>query len=250
VLTEDFGFGCKTGLELPAESIGLVPTPGKLHPNGKLEWSVPTPYSLAMGHNILVNSLQLVRAYAIFANGGFDVSPHIIRKIVKGGAVLLDNRGVKPGRQVLNPQIASRIVKAMKFVTKEGGTSKRADVMGYTEVGKSGTAEKVVDGKYAKQQNISSFVGFSPAVNPRFVLLVSVDEPEIKFIPGVGKHQFGGVCAAPIFSEIATRALQYLGVAPDDPYGYGPGDPRRDPERADMAMEIQQLKKAYEAHNL
>jgi cell division protein FtsI (penicillin-binding protein 3) len=204
---------------------------------------------LSIGHNILVNSVQLVRAYAILANGGYDVRPHIIRKIVKEGATLVDNAVSKPGCRVLSSEIAKRVVKAMKFVTKEGGTSKRADVMGYTEVGKSGTAEKVIDGNYAKQQNISSFVGFAPAANPRFVLLVSVDEPEIKFIPGVGKHQFGGVCAAPIFSEIATRALQYLGVAPDDPYGYGPGDPRRDPEKADMAMEILQLKKAYEAHN-
>jgi len=249
MLTEGFGFGQKTGVELPAESIGLVPTPGKLHPNGKLEWSVPTPYSLAIGYNILVNSMQLVRAYAILANGGFDVSPHIVRKIVKQNHVLVDHTVVKKGSQVLTPQIAARVVQAMKFATKEGGTSKRADIFGYTEAGKSGTAEKVVDGNYAKQQNISSFIGFCPTRNPRFILIVSVDEPEVKFIPGVGKHQFGGVCAAPIFSEIAIRALQYLGVAPDDPYGYGPGDPRTNPEKADMTMEVQQLKKAYEAHN-
>lgn len=244
----DFGFGKKTGLELPAESVGLVPTPGKLHPNGKLEWSVPTPFSLAIGHNILVNSVQIVRSYAILANGGFDVQPHLIRKIVKGGKVLLENVGGRK-EQVITPKIAARIVKAMKYSTKEGGTSRRADVFGYTEAGKTGTAEKVIDGKYAKQQNISSFVGIAPATKPRFILLVSVDEPEVKFIPGVGKHQFGGVCAAPIFSEIATRALQYLGVAPDDPYGYGPGDPRRDPEKADMAAEVLQLKREYEAHN-
>ncbi len=247
-LTDGFGFGKKTGIELPAESVGLVPTPGKLHPNGKLEWSVPTPYSLAIGHNILVNSLQLVRSYAILANGGYDVTPHIIRKIVKQGVPLVDNTAPKKGEQVLSPQIAGRIVQSMKFVTKEGGTSRRADVLGYSEVGKSGTAEKVIDGNYAKQQNISSFVGFTPAQNPRFVLLVSVDEPEVKIVEGV-KHQFGGVCAAPIFSEIATRALQYLGVEPDDPYGYGPGDPRSNLEKADMAMEIKQLKKEYEAHN-
>jgi cell division protein FtsI (penicillin-binding protein 3) len=247
-LTDGFGFGKKTGIELPAESVGLVPTPGKLHPNGKLEWSVPTPYSLAIGHNILVNSLQLVRSYAILANGGYDVTPHIIRKIVKQGVPLVDNTAPKKGEQVLSPQIAGRIVQAMKFVTKEGGTSRRADVLGYSEVGKSGTAEKVIDGNYAKQQNISSFVGFTPAQNPRFVLLVSVDEPEVKIVEGV-KHQFGGVCAAPIFSEIATRALQYLGVEPDDPYGYGPGDPRSNLERADMAIEIKQLKKEYEVHN-
>ncbi|HEY4254946.1 MAG TPA: penicillin-binding protein 2, partial [Chlamydiales bacterium] len=82
-LTELFGFGKKTDVELPAESGGLVPMPGKLHPNGKLEWSTPTPYSLAIGHNILMNSMQMIRAYAIIANGGKDVKPHLVRKIVK-----------------------------------------------------------------------------------------------------------------------------------------------------------------------
>ena len=82
-LEETFGFGMKTNIELPAESPGLVPTPGKLHPNGKLEWSLPTPYSMAFGHNILINSIQMVRAYAVIANGGYLVQPHIVRKIVR-----------------------------------------------------------------------------------------------------------------------------------------------------------------------
>ena len=70
-----FGFGQKTHIELPAESAGVLPTPGKLHPNGALEWSVPTPFSLAIGHNIQVTTLQLLRAYAVLANGGFLVQP-------------------------------------------------------------------------------------------------------------------------------------------------------------------------------
>jgi cell division protein FtsI (penicillin-binding protein 3) len=253
-LINTFGLGQKTMIELPAESTGLVPTPGKLHPNGKLEWSVPTPCSLAMGHNILVNSVQMARMYAIFANGGFLVEPHIVRKIVKKDSygnreTLLDNTKIKQPKRVLSPAISATVVESLKYVTKEGGTSKRADIMGYTEAGKSGTAEKVIDGVYSKTRNISSFVGFAPAKNPRFVLLVSVDEPEIKYIPGVGKHQFGGVCAAPIFREIATRALQYLGAEPDDPYGYPQGDPRRNPEKADMVSKLQALKEEYLKHN-
>jgi cell division protein FtsI (penicillin-binding protein 3) len=253
-LINTFGLGQKTMIELPAESAGLVPTPGKLHPNGKLEWSVPTPCSLAMGHNILVNSVQMARMYAIFANGGFLVEPHIVRKIVKKHAdgnreTLLDNTKIKQPKRVLSHAISATVVESLKYVTKEGGTSKRADIMGYTEAGKSGTAEKVIDGVYSKTRNISSFVGFAPAKNPRFVLLVSVDEPEIKYIPGVGKHQFGGVCAAPIFREIATRALQYLGAEPDDPYGYPQGDPRRNPEKADMVTKMQALKDEYLKHN-
>ncbi len=253
-LFELFGFGKKTLLELPSENPGLLPTPGKLHPNGKPEWSLPTPYSLALGHNILVNAVQLVRSYAILANGGRSVQPHIIRKIVKTNAegmqtVLIDRTRLPLGAQVLEAEAAKRIVRSMKFATKEGGTSKRADVRGYTEAGKSGTAEKVIDGVYSRDRNISSFLGFVPAEHPRFVLLVSIDEPEKRFVPGVGRHQFGGICAAPIFRAIAERSLEYLGAAPDDPYGYPQGDPRRDATRADWALETRMLKELYETWN-
>jgi cell division protein FtsI (penicillin-binding protein 3) len=253
-LTELFGFGKKTGVELPAETVGLVPMPGRLHPNGKPEWSVPTPYSLAMGYNILVNSMQVVRAYAIIANGGQDVKPHLVRKIVKKWAdgstkILVDNTKQGTKKQILTQESARRLVRSMKFVTKEGGTSRRADVPGYTEAGKSGTAEKIIDGIYSKDHHISSFVGFAPADAPRFVLLVSIDDPEKKFVPGIGKQQMGGVSAAPVFREIAAKTLQYLGVAPDDPYGYPYGDPRRDPKKADWVAEMEALKEAYRKHN-
>jgi cell division protein FtsI (penicillin-binding protein 3) len=248
-LVEVFGLGQKTGIDLPAESSGLLPTPGKLHPNGKLEWSLPTPYSLAIGHNILCNSLQLAKAYCIFANGGYEVHPHLVRKIVKGGQTILDNTKCPLGKQVLSKEITRAIVRGMKFVTKPGGTSLLADIFGYTEAGKSGTAEKIVDGVYAKDHNISSFVGFAPANDPRFVLIISIDDPERKIIPGIGKHQFGGVCASPIFREISQRALQYLGVTPDDPYGFPPGDPRRDVKKADWMAEVENLKLLYEKWN-
>jgi cell division protein FtsI (penicillin-binding protein 3) len=253
-LSEYFGFGQKTNIELPGESGGLLPTPKKLHPNGKPEWSLPTPYSLAIGYNVLVNSIQMVKAYAMFANGGYAVDPHLVRKIVKkmpDGTVQVieDHTQRGPGRQVLSKSIVDSVVCGLKYITKEGGTSKRADIMGYTEAGKSGTSEKIIDGNYSKVNHVASFVGFAPAKNPRFVLLVSVDDPEVKFIPGVGKHQFGGVCAAPIFREIATKALAYLGVSPDDPYGYPHGDPRRDPKKADWQDEVASLKALYDQWN-
>ena len=253
-LIDLFGFGQKTNIELPAESGGLVPTPGKLHPNGKPEWSLPTPYSLAIGYNILVNSMQMVRAYAVLANGGLSVQPHLIRKIVKTlptgeKQVLVDNTSYRASQRVLSESIAREICRGMKYTTKEGGIAKLADIIGYTEAGKSGTAEKIVDGNYSKDHHVSSFLGIAPADNPRFVLLVSIDDPEKKFIPGVGKHQLGGICAGPVFREISARALQYLGVAPDDPYGYPYGDPRRDPKRADWAREVQDLKELYEKWN-
>jgi cell division protein FtsI (penicillin-binding protein 3) len=253
-LGETFGFGMKTGVELPAEAFGLLPTPGKLHPNGKLEWSLPTPYSLAIGHNLLVNSIQMVRAYAILANGGKMVQPHLVRKIVKpkpegSSQVLFDHASIQSNKQVLSPAICKRVVHAMKFVTKEGGTARRADIMGYTEVGKTGTSEKIINGVYSKDHHIASFLGFAPAENPRFVLLVALDDPEKKFVPGMGRQQFGGVSAAPIFREIASKALAYLGVTPNDPFGYPLGDPRRDPARADFAHEVAVLKELYSAWN-
>jgi cell division protein FtsI (penicillin-binding protein 3) len=244
-----FGFGQKTMVELPAETAGLLPTPGKLHPNGKPEWSVPTPYSLAMGHNILVNSIQLAKAYAIIANGGLSVQPHLIRKIVKGKQVLIDNTRYRATERVLSAQASAALVRALKFVTKEGGNSRRADIPGYTEAGKSGTAEKIVDGVYSKEHHVSSFAGFAPATSPRFVLIVSIDDPEKKYIPGVGPQQKGGVCAAPIFREIGLKTLQYLGVELDDPFGYPVGDKRRDPKRADYVNESAQIKELYQRWN-
>ncbi len=253
-LADIFGLGKKTNVELPAENPGLLPTPGKLHPNGKLEWSLPTPYSLAIGYNVLVNSIQIVRAYGILCNGGYAIQPHIVQKIIKTlpdgrKEQLLDHTHLQKGERLLSREVVDTVIRGLKYTTKEGGSSKRADIYGYTEGGKSGTAEKIVDGAYSKTHNISSFVGFAPATHPRFVLLVSVDDPEAKWIPGIGKQQLGGASAGPIFREIALKALQYLGVAPDDPYGYPKGDPRRDPEKADWAREVEQLKRTYEEWN-
>src|SRR5262249_15835971 len=149
------------------------------------EWSKATPYSLCIGHNVQVTSIQLARAFAVFANGGYLVEPTLIRTIVKkkshGEAeILVDN--TNPERisrfpQTLSPKIVSQVVDAMKFVTKPGGTAWRADVWGYTEVGKTGTAEKVINGTYSKTLHVTDFAGFAPVNNPAFVLAVVLDEP-------------------------------------------------------------------------
>jgi cell division protein FtsI (penicillin-binding protein 3) len=104
----------------------------------------------------------------------------------------------------------------MRFVTKLGGSSPGGNIPGYTEAGKSGTSEKIIDGKYSRNHFISSFIGLAPAKAPRLVLLVCLDEPEVKWVPGRGKNHNGGICSAPIFKDIAKRALEYLGVEPDD----------------------------------
>lgn len=254
-LQDTFGFGRKTYVELTSETNGLLPTPGKKHPNGTLEWSLGTPYTLAIGHNIQISTLQLARAYSVLANGGYLVQPTLIRKIVKTKEngeqeILVDHTSpdrAKVFPRVLSPEIVSSVVKAMKYVTKRGGSSPKADVRGYTEAGKSGTAAKIENGKYADKLYCSSFVGFVPVENPAFVLAVTFDEPEYEPIE---KKHHGGFCAALAFREIARRSLEYLGVAPNDPHGYPVGDPRFDPDKADWYPETIKLKEMYEKWNI
>ncbi len=246
-----FGIGVKTNIELPAESNGVLPTPGKLHPNGAPEWSVPTPYSLAMGYNLQVTSVQILRAYSVLANKGYLVQPTLIKKIVKKERdgteiVLLDNSKKKEKfPKVMDESIVARTVEAMRYVTKPGGTALKADVPGYTEVGKTSTTKKLVNGIYSERLYVATFAGFTPADHPAFILVVSMDEPEYGYIPGIGKNHNGGNCTAGVFREISKRSLAYLGIPPDDPYGYPPGDPRRDTEKANWMPETRRLQEIY-----
>ncbi len=240
-LHEVFGFGKKTGIELSGESPGLVPTPGKLHPNGKPIWSLSTPSCLAMGHTVLVNSIQMVRSFAIIANGGYDVKPTVIEKVVRGDKVIYDlsrKLAKKPPKRLIDQSICREVVKGMKFVTRPGGSARKGDIPGYTEAGKTSTAEKIINGAYSKTINISTFIGFAPVEHPRFVLLVVMDEPANKFIPGFGFNQMGGNCAAPAFSRIGERVLHFLGEEPDDP-----------PGKEVWKSEMEQLKKLYDFWN-
>ncbi len=244
-LVDVFGFGLKTDLEVPGETFGVIPRPGKLHPNGALEWSGPTPYSLAMGHNLQTNSMQMIRAYALIANGGFFVKPTLIRQVVKGDEILVNNTAHKKLDRHLDPAICKRVIEAMRYVTK----FKRADIPGYTEAGKTGTAEKAIQGSYARDQHLTTFIGFAPVQHPAFVLLVTIDDPERHSYPGIGKTHMGSYAAMPVFREIGKRALAYLGIAPDDPHGYPTGDPRYDPDKAIWVKEYKTLQALFEEWN-
>jgi cell division protein FtsI (penicillin-binding protein 3) len=254
---QNFGFGQKTNIELPAESPGVLPTPGKLHPNGVLEWSVPTPFSLAIGHNMQATTIQLLRAYAILANGGFLVQPTLIRYIVKKNSqghpyILVDNTGedrLRSFPQVMDPDIVDRVICAMRYVTKPGGTATRADVPGYTEVGKTSTPKKIVNGLYSEKLYCPTFAGFTPVTNAALVIAITIDEPEYGYFRGLGKNHNGGNCTAIVFREIAKRSLEYLGIPPDDPYGYPYGDPRRDSQKEVWMNETKKLQEIYDKWN-
>jgi cell division protein FtsI (penicillin-binding protein 3) len=212
-LHDRFGLGQKTGIELPIESAGMLPTPGKMYANGRSEWSKPTPYSLAMGYNLQVNSLQMLRAWAVLANGGYLVEPTLVRRVVKNGEVL--PRDVASRKKVLDDEVVEKLLRSMRFVTQTTGSGRRANIPGYTEIGKTATSKKLENGVYSSSKYLAAFVGYAPAEDPRFVLLIALDEPDAS----IPNNYYGGVVAAPVFRAIGKRALEFLGVAPDDPDG-------------------------------
>lgn len=242
-LQEVFGLGKKTGIELPAEAPGFLPSPKGHYPGGRLQWSASTPSAMAIGYNFLATSLQMARIYAIFANGGMEVQPTLIRDIRRGDRSILDQAPVArlpEARRLLPEAVANRVVEAMSYVTKGKSASRSGDIPGYTEAGKSGTAIKLVDGQYSDTDfHIASFIGFTPLSDPKLVIAVTVDETRL----------LGGFASGPIFREIAKRSLAYLGIAPDDPYGYPPGDPRRDEKRGYWIPETTRLQEIYDRWN-
>lgn len=239
-LVDLFKLTKKTGVELPGEAVGFLP-----HPRKRGQWSAATPCSLSMGYNVLVNTFQLLRAHAILLTGK-ELSLTLIKKIGSDGEGA--SRSPIERKPLIDPAISRELIDALKLTTKLGGTSLRAAIPGYSAAGKSGTAEKVIDGRYAKQCHFASFIGFTPADRPQFLLFIGIDEP-IYRLPGIGRVCFGGFCAAPAFKQIMQRTLDYLGVAPDDPYGYLPGDPRSDLTKAVGFKESNWQRELYKQWN-
>ncbi len=195
-----FGFGQKTGIDLPAEEVGMV--------RSVKNWEPTSLPSMAIGYGIGVTAVQAVTAMASIANRGMWVQPHVLKKIVSADAsqrVLLE---VEPKtRRILREETAD-VIKSMLAGVVETGTARNAiQLASYTAAGKTGTAKKVIGGKYSDSAYYASFAGFVPATNPRFAIIVVIDTPK-------GAHQ-GGQVAAPIFNQIAQAALGDYGVLPD-----------------------------------
>ncbi len=189
-----FGFGHRTGLDFPGEERGIVPT--------LEEYSGSTMGNLPLGQGLSVTPIQMMAAYAAIANGGVLRDPRLIKSI-DGEPVEVD-----PGRRVIAEKHAEEIAVMLEGVLAPGGTASEVTVPGYTLAGKTGTAEKAVNGGYSKTRFVASFMGFAPAENPQLLVGVIVDEP-------AGGDYYGGSVAAPAFGEIASFALPYLGIAPE-----------------------------------
>lgn len=251
VLQKKFHFGCHLGVSLPGESPGVLPRVGKKHPNGTLEWSLSTPCSIAMGHNILVNTLQIARAFASLINGGYEVTPTFVKDIFytddsKRRSIYKHNPQVM---KILPAEVANTVKGALRFTTVPGGSAAKGSIYGYTQGGKTGTSEKIIDGHYSKTHHISTFIGFAPFERPRFLMAVVMDSPPFQHLPGFGSFKWGGNCGAPLFRRVGGSVLRYLGEPPDNPTDYPVRDPRSDLKQVRFYEEINQMQQQYNEWN-
>jgi cell division protein FtsI/penicillin-binding protein 2 len=198
--TRNFGFGDMTGVELPAETRGQLRAPKS--------WNGDSLASMSIGYEIGVTALQTASAFAIIANNGVRVRPHVIKEIRQADGKVISATEVQKN-QVVSPETARALrLMLQKVVLK--GTGKRAALNGYSSAGKTGTAWKY-DPKLKRvsgDKYVASFVGMAPVENPALVIAVILDEPRVA-------ARNGGDVSAPIFRDIAERVLPEMNVSPD-----------------------------------
>jgi len=196
-----FGFGAATGVGLPGESRGLLRAPGR--------WSLLSLPTMSIGQEVSVTALQMVAAFGAIANGGTLMQPRIVRATFDAAGQEVRRFEPRPVRQVISPETARTLTRILVRVV-ESGTGHNAAIPGYEVAGKTGTAQKLdpATRRYSRSPGVLSFVGWAPADEPRFVMLVTLDEPKNEI--------WGSEAAAPIFSAIGRGILRYLEVPPRD----------------------------------
>lgn len=195
-----FGFGDKTGIDLPGE-IGMVLKDWK-------SWNLNDMLVVAFGTGpIMVSSIGLASAYCVLANGGIHVTPHIIKGYVSSRNGDLFPSRPKRGKRVIKEEVAQQVREMLVDVCERGTGKLYARSNWYKVGGKTGTAKKVINKAYSQSHRVLSFAGFAPAEKPAIVVVVMIDEPE--------KLRFGATAAAPVFREIVENTLPYLHVPPD-----------------------------------
>lgn len=194
-----FGFTEPTGLDFPHESAA----------NGLDNWEQKRAVDWAnmyIGQHLEVTPVQMVRAAAVFANGGKLVRPHLVKEIRNAEGETVWKAPTEPLRTVISEQTAAEVRELMVSVIEEAYTQAR--VPGYTAGGKTGTAQKY-EGGVEKERGLGDFLGFAPATEPRVAMFILIDEPRP---PG-----YGGTVAAPLFARLMPQVLRALGVPPDRP---------------------------------
>jgi stage V sporulation protein D (sporulation-specific penicillin-binding protein) len=190
-------FGASTDIELPGENPGIVPAPD--------EWSDSSLATMSFGQGVSITPLSLARFYCAIANGGILMRPRVISAIDDQSGRVIYRYPAEIERRIFSERTAAALRDALRAVVTSGTGKGVAEVAGYTTAGKTGTAQRVVDGRYDGSYN-ASFVGMIPAEHPRYVIFVKVERP-------IGAY-YGGTVAAPAFAKIAREAMLHAGVLP------------------------------------
>jgi len=195
----NFGFGAKTGIDSPGETSGSLAHYKK--------WTTVDTGAIAFGYGVSVSAIQLITAASAIANNGILMKPYFVQAITGQNNQPLKQFQPQKVRGAISEKTARTVRAIMKTVITKGGTGVNAALEGYTVGGKTGTARKLdKSGTYSNTRHIASFVGFTPAENPKLAILVVIDEPNEK--------HYGGTVAAPVFRRIARETLNYLNIAP------------------------------------
>jgi cell division protein FtsI (penicillin-binding protein 3)/stage V sporulation protein D (sporulation-specific penicillin-binding protein) len=202
-----FGMGQRTGL-----FAGQGESPGLIRPVNK--WSALSITRVPMGQEVLATPIQLVTAMSVIANGGKLVQPRLTKMISDQNGRIVQTDQPRIVRRVISTNAAREVAKALEQVTIDG-TAKAVKITdatgaGWSYAGKTGTAQKWVNGEYSHTQHVASFIGFMPAQDPAFVALVMVDDP--KTAP---RQDYGAQVSAPVFASIARQVAQILNIPPD-----------------------------------
>jgi len=206
-----FGFGERTGIELPGEIGGVIRPPQS--------WSKISITRIPMGHEVGVTPLQMISAMATIANGGKLVTPRVVKSITTEDGKTQSTFSPVVLRQVIAPETAAQIGNALLGVVSDRGTAAAAAVPGFTISGKTGTAQKVSPkGGYEQGKYIVSFIGYLPSDHPEFVGLVVLDDAHT----ATPELNYGGLVAGPIFSRVAEKAARYLDLEPHEELGKPP----------------------------
>jgi cell division protein FtsI/penicillin-binding protein 2 len=198
-----FGIGQRTNV-----FGGQSETAGLLRPVSK--WSALSPTRIPMGQEVAASPMQMVTAMSVIANGGKMIQPHLAKQVADADGNVIETYSPHTMRQVISRHAAEEVTKALEQVMIDG-TGKDIKVPGFDDVaGKTGTAQKFVNGAYSHTQFVSSFIGFMPAEDPAFVALVMVDDPKTK-------KYYGAEVSAPVFANLATQVAQIMNLTPAQP---------------------------------
>ncbi len=191
-----FGFGENTGIELLGESPGIIPSSTDVIKEVNLA-------TLSYGHGIAVTPLQMVNAFSTIANGGNLMKPRLIKELIDHEGNIVESYPVEVKRKVLSEETSEKMLLLLEGVVKDG-TGRHAYIPGYNVGGKSGTAMKIIDGRYVDGKYIASFGVVAPADDPKIVALIIIDEPQ-----GV---YYGGTIGGPVAQAVVEETLNYLEV--------------------------------------